>query len=274
MSEPSEPSKPSILDRVVEYVPFQQREAIKLSVGMVQQMLCKPTKSGQRCTEDQALKFIMLCKSRGLNPFEGDAFIVGFDAKDGPEFNLITAHQAFMKRAEAHPAFDGMDSGVIVKAASGEVADLVGDFFLPGDTLLGGWATVYRQGWGHPTKARVRLESFNKGRSRWETDPGGMIVKCAEADALRRTFPNQLGGLYSEAELGGFVPAQTRDEPAAAPVGRLEVRKVHTAPSWVAEPGNGDKVPVPAQEPARDQPAAAGTRYPGQEPASADALGF
>lgn len=263
MSDQKKPeSDAAFVERVVEFVPFLQREAIKLSIGMVQRYLCKPTKSGAVCTDAQALRFIMLCKARGLNPFEGDAFVIGYDAKDGPEFSLITAHQAFMKRAADSPKFSGMDSGVIVKTAAGEIVDREGDFFLAGDVLLGGWATVFRRDWDRPMKARVRLESFNQGRSRWNVDAGGMIVKCAEADALRRSFPNQLGGMYSESESLSLVesPAAATDD--GPPVGKIELRTQPPVPSFL----NGQEVrayekihePAPAPQPA---PAAAAREF-------------
>ena len=104
-----------VLDKAIEYIPFLSEQQIQLTPRMVIRFMCKPTKSGKRATLEQALHFCMLCKARGLNPWEGDAFLVGYDTADGPEFSLITAHQAFLKRAEIHPEYDGMKSGVIVK---------------------------------------------------------------------------------------------------------------------------------------------------------------
>ena len=42
-------------------------------------------------------------------------------------------------------------------------------------------------------------------------DPAGMIVKCAEADALRSAFPTMLGGCYTEEEMP--VPADQHNQP-------------------------------------------------------------
>src|SRR5712692_6668441 len=80
-----------ILDREVQYVPFMAKDPIKLSARLVLRYLCTPTRSGKLCDEQQAVKFVMLCKARGLNPWEGDAFLIGYDGKDGPQFSLITA---------------------------------------------------------------------------------------------------------------------------------------------------------------------------------------
>jgi phage recombination protein Bet len=205
-------------ERVTSFVPFGGRDPIKLSVHIVQHMVCLPTKSGARCSAEQAMKFIMLCKARALNPFEGDAFLVGYDGKDGPTFSLITAHQAFLKRAEVHNEYDGMESGPIVRDATGALVDREGDFILDDDTILGAWATVHFKTRKYPMKKRVRLGPFNTGYSRWKIDPVGMIVKVAEADALRSSFPTMLGGMYLDGELsGGMLLGNVVNAPTVSP---------------------------------------------------------
>lgn len=204
-----------INDRVVEYQAFGTNENIKLTIPMVRQWLTKPTRNGQQASDGDVLRFMMLCKARQLNPWEGDAFLVGYDGKAGPEFNLITAHQAFLKRAELNPAFDGMRSGVIVTNSQGEVLETEGDFVMNGHTLVGGWCDVHRKDQTWPRKARLKLATFDKQRSLWNTNAAGMIVKCAESDALRSAFPNTLAGLYHDAEMRPL--AETASEKPAAP---------------------------------------------------------
>lgn len=193
------------------YKPFMGVEAIKLSPQVVRSTLVKPTKKGHMPTEADVMRFIMLCRARGLNPFEGDAFLVGYDGQGGPEFSLITAHQAFMKRAEANREYDGMISGVITQNPDGDIVDLAGAFIPRGYALLGGWATVYRKDQSHQKPSRLNLEARKKDNRFWNQDTGGMIVKCAEADALRDAFPNSLAGMYLAEELvvdaSQFAPA-------------------------------------------------------------------
>jgi len=219
-----------VADKAIEYIPFLSEQQIQLTPRMVIHFMCKPTKSGRRATVEQALHFCMLCKARGLNPWEGDAYIVGYDTADGPEFSLITAHQAFLKRAEVHPEYDGMKSGVIVKRGD-EVVELEGDFYLESDTLLGGWAKVLFKTRTEPVYKRLRLNVFNKGFGRWKVDPGGMIVKCAEADALRSAFPNSLGGMYLEDEM----PGKSASDPAPNGNGIIEGPPVSKADRIAAQ---------------------------------------
>jgi phage recombination protein Bet len=191
---------PTTTDKsIVEFVPFGTDDKIKLSVEIVKRLVAVKTKQGKVCSDEEAFKFILMCRARKLNPFEGDAFLIGYDTQDGPKFSLITAHQAFLKRAEIHHEFDGMDSGVIV-LREGQMLDLVGDFHVPTDKILGGWATVHFKNRKYPMRKRLRVDRFNKGFGVWKDDAAGMIVKCAEADALRSSFPTMLGGLYTEDE--------------------------------------------------------------------------
>lgn len=190
-------------EKFTRFVPFGAKDEIKLSIEIVKRMVAVKTKRGATCDDIQAAKFIALCQSQRLNPFAGDAFLIGYDGQDGPQFSLITAHQAFLKRAEVCEDYDGMESGVIIQPKDGgEIEEVQGDFY-DGEThnLLGGWAKVYHRKRKIPTYRRLKVQRFNKGFGVWKDDPAGMICKCAEADALRSTFPTMLGGLYMQDEM-------------------------------------------------------------------------
>lgn len=191
-------------ERSIEFVPYGAADKIKLSVKIIQTMIATPTKSGRTCDDRQAMRFLMLCSAQRLNPFAGDAYLIGYDGKDGPQFSLITAHQAFLKRAEASKDFDGMESGVIVRhKESGDLKDFEGDFF--DDQfydLIGAWSRVHHKSHKIPTLRRAALKTYKKSYGLWAAPENHamMIVKVAEADALRSTFPTLLGGLYAEGE--------------------------------------------------------------------------
>lgn len=201
----------------VEFIPFGADTKIKLSVKIIKDFVAIPTKSGALPDDRDCMKFMMLCRARKLNPFEGDCFLQGYDGRDGAQFSLITAHQAFLKRAEVNPEYDGMKSGVIVKNENDEIIDRPGDFMFPGDVLLGGWAVVFFKTRKHTTERRLNLSTFDQGFGRWQKDKAGMIVKCAEADALRSSFPTMLGGLYGEGELATVIEVGGPSAPAKKP---------------------------------------------------------
>lgn len=208
-------------DRATEYVPYGSQDKIKLSLSLIQKFIATPTRSGRTCSERDALKFLMLCRARRLDPWQGDAFLIGYDGKDGPQFSLITAHQALVKRAELHPEFDGMKSGVIVRDGD-ELRDLEGDFHTEEQVLLGGWATVFFKQRKIASSDRLALRTFMKknsdgsGQGRWKDDPAGMIVKIAESSALRKAFPTMCGGMFLREEIS------ITDGLAALPIPNLD----------------------------------------------------
>jgi phage recombination protein Bet len=251
-------------EQAVTYTPFGVKDPIKLSLQIVRNFIAVPTKSGALPTDRDLMKFMMLCKTRLLNPFDGDAYLVGYDGKDGPTFSLITAHQAFLKRAEEHPQYDGMTSGIIIlNEDSGVMTDREGDFHLPDEKVVGGWATVYRKDRSRPIHRRLRTERFNKGMAEWAKDPAGMICKCAEADALRSSFPNSLGGMYTGDEATESPWARVVDTEISnakpvldsAPVKQIEAPKNVTPMPTVAQPAAQPATPAPAPKPAAPVPA-------------------
>lgn len=78
--------------------------------------------------------------------------------------------------------------------------------------------------------------------AQWRTQPDHMIEKCAEAFALRRAFPHDLGGIYLDDE----VPQQ----PGAAPErnGRITAAMITARPSapQTASPAEVQAPPIPA----------------------------
>ncbi len=192
---------PDKANAYVEINPLGTADRIRLSANLVRQMIATKTRTGKEPDDNQCIKFIMLCKAKHLNPFEGDAFMLGYDTQDGPQWSQITAHQVFLKRAEANQKFNGMESGVIIKLPEGSTLEREGDLVDDDEKLIGGWAKVYRKDREKPFYRRLKLSTFSTGRSRWLKDPAGMICKCAEADSLRTAFPTHLGGLYVEEEV-------------------------------------------------------------------------
>jgi len=190
--------------RSVTFTPFGESEEIELSIGAVRNFIAAKTKSGAEPSQAELVKFLMLCKARALNPWVGDAYLVGYDSRDGATFSLITSIQALLKRAEANADFDGLESGVIVYVEADKSRELNyrdGDLVLKGEVLVGGWARCHRKNLSKPFFDALNVEVFDQNFGRWKKDKAGMIVKCAEASVLRSAFATQLGGLYIANEM-------------------------------------------------------------------------
>lgn len=252
-------------ETVITYVPLGESNEISLTLARVKQFLCTPTRSGGMPTDAQVMKFMMMCKAQSLNPWLNDAFCVGYDTNDGPSFSLITSHQAMLKRAEASPEYDGMEAGVVVEKG-GVITERPGDMILAGEQLVGAWARVHRRDRKIASYDALNFETFNTGRSRWKADPAGMIVKCAEASALRKAFPSTLAAMYCREEMD----RHRYDEEATAQVDtrskteRLAERVAASLPDRTAETQPIVTESQPAVEPEKVE-AQRGQKKPAKE---------
>jgi phage recombination protein Bet len=138
--------------------------------------------------------FINLCKYQKLNPFLNEAYLVKFGQQAA---QIIVSKEAFMKRAENHPKYEGFEAGIIVER-DGQLVEVEGAVKLSNDKLVGGWAKIYRSDRKHPITARISLDEFSKGQATWKQMPLNMIRKSAIVNAQREAFPETLGALYTE----------------------------------------------------------------------------
>jgi hypothetical protein len=83
---------------------------------------------------------------------------------------------------------------------------------MAGETIIGGWAEVYRKDRQHSTRVEVSFEEYAARKkdgslnSQWSKKPATMIRKVAVVQALREAFPTNLGGMYSAEEVGKEEP--------------------------------------------------------------------
>ena len=89
----------------------------------------------------------------------------------GSPASMITARDAFLKRAESSASFAGFQSGVIL-IRDNQLLYEEGAFYLQSDQLVGGWCKVYRKDRDYPYVAKVRIQEYNKGKSTWAAIPG------------------------------------------------------------------------------------------------------
>jgi phage recombination protein Bet len=205
-------SAPSVEEKSIRYVPIGGTEEIEISIGVMSNFIAHKTRSGIGPSRADLVRFMMLCKASALNPWTGDAYLIGYDTMENgvkvAKFSMIVAAQALFKRAELNKDFNGIESGVIVRNADGAIEYREGDFYLPEDDtekLLGGWARVYRKNCDKPFYDALKLAVYSTGKSRWAVDPAGMIVKVAESSALRKAFPNTLADCYTREEMDHVI---------------------------------------------------------------------
>lgn len=230
----------------VEFVPLGASMAIRLTAAMVRQFIAVPTKSGALPSERDCIRFIMLCRGKRANPFEGDCFLIGYDSEKGPSFSLVCGLELFLKRAEQSEDYNGAESGVIVMSKDGVVTEREGSMVFDGEKLVGGWAKVYRKNHEKPEYKSVKFSTYDTGRSRWLKDPGGMIEKVAKSQALRAAYPTALGGLYTQEEMQKVTELGD---------GVMEIRTQIAEPQAVQPQAASEQKPTKAEDKKPEAPA-------------------
>lgn len=183
----------------------------------------------ERVTMQEVAMFINLCKFSGLNPWLKEAYCIKYGNEPA---TMVVGKEAFLKRGENNPAYDGIDSGIIVfNEETGEIEHRTGTFYIPGEKIVGGWAEVFRKDRSHSTRIEVGFEEYAARKkdgslnSQWSKKPATMIRKVAQVQALREAFPGNLAGLYTAEEQGqeepvafvADIPAEPVQEPEALP---------------------------------------------------------
>jgi phage recombination protein Bet len=218
---PKAAEKPKEEKMQVEFIPFGSNTKVRLTAAMIRNFIAIPTRSGALPSERDCVRFLLLCKGKRANPFEGDCFLIGYDSQNGPSFSMVCGIELFLKRAEDDEKYDGSEYGVIVSSAEGGVTERQGAIIYQNEKLEGGWARAFRRDRAKPYYKAVKFSAYDTGRSRWEKDPGGQIAKVALSQALREAYPKALGGIYTQMEMervteSGDNVAQIR-EPVSMP---------------------------------------------------------
>jgi len=155
-------------------------------------------------TAQEMIYFMGICKSRGLNPFAKDCYLIKYSQKDGAA--IITSIDYFRKRAKAQKDCKGWSRGIIVER-NGEIVYSNG-LMLESDILLGAWFEAQPEGWEKPFKHEVNLSGYIKRKSDgsitkfWskENQPS-QIGKVAESQGLRTLWPDEFQQLYTPEEM-------------------------------------------------------------------------
>lgn len=150
------------------------------------------------CDQNEFKLFIEIAKMSRLNPFTGQIRPV-------KRWNSDLGREAMVVQT-------GIDGYRAIASRTGDLAGISDASFDTEDAEHPNWAkvTVYR--WSHgekvPFSSTARWKEYvqtKKGgavNAMWTRMPYLMLAKCAEALALRKAFPDDLAGIYTEEEMG------------------------------------------------------------------------
>lgn len=205
---------------------------IKLSPTIVKRFIT----GGQDITESEYKLFVEICMARKLNPFLKEVHLIKYS--DTSAAQIVVGKDAIVKRAVTHKSFNGRQQGVIVKTEENKIEYRNGALVIEGETLVGGWARVYRKGWDYPVETAVSLKEAiqtkgdGKPNTNWANRPATMVEKVALVRALREAFVEDVGGLIDEDEAwqninnkptGSVVETTVQVDPTT---GEVEVKPV------------------------------------------------
>ncbi len=163
-----------------------------------------------KITNQEFMMFAELCRVRKLNPFLKEAYCIKYS--NATPATIVVGKDAILKRAVLHPKYNGMKSGIYVIGENNELIKRNGAFKLPSETLVGGWAEVYRKDWDYSIEASASLEESIQTKkdgtvnSNWTKQPTVMIEKVAKVRALREAFVEDLSGMYDADEMNIELP--------------------------------------------------------------------
>lgn len=225
-------------------------------------------------TVDAVVMALSYCKARNLDPFKRPVHIVPmWDSKTSSYVETIwpgiaelrttaarTSNYAGCDEAEFGQNLEQVFSGRVKRGQEWETKEIAVSF--------PEWCrvTVYRMLNGQRCKfvgpKVLWLESYATiGKSdlpndMWQSRPEGQLEKCAEAAALRRAFPEELGNDLTAEEMAGRIidhdPTETvgRVAPQAngGPPAPDQVKSGTTKPEPDAQPQQSDVIDVEAEE--------------------------
>lgn len=216
----------------VEVVYDVAGQQITLTPQIVREQL---TRGNTKASDNDVYLFLCMCKYNNLNPFLGEAYLVKFGSEPA---QMVMSKEAVMKRAEANPNYQGFKAGIIIQREKAVVYE-EGEFCLPTDVLLGGWAEVYRKDRTYPIVSRVCLSEYDKKQALWNSKKHTMIRKVALSHALREAFPVQVGCAYISEDTDEEVAVEESSvveiPREVVPVNELDVQEIKEEPEPDAE---------------------------------------
>jgi phage recombination protein Bet len=155
--------------------------------------------------------FINWCRDKRLNPLSQEAYAV---RQGGALQPAATIHG--MRKIASRSGVYGPQDGPYWCGRDGQWTDV----WLQDEPPLAAKVGVKRIGADAFTYSVAHWKEYGAGKAGrggpWATQPAHMLAIRAEADALRRVFPDDLSGVYTREELGDEPPAPNKPQPVAA----------------------------------------------------------
>jgi len=164
----------------------------KDQIDLLKTTICKGA------TDDQLKLFIEICKRTQLDPFSKQIYGIPTGGRLQIQVSIdglrLIAERSGKYRGQVGPYFCGAD---------GEWKEMWLDDSPPVACKVG----VIHRDFEQPLYAVCKFSGYAQNTPIWKKMPDVMIAKVAESLALRKAFPQDLSGIYSNEEMGTALPA-------------------------------------------------------------------
>lgn len=160
--------------------------------------------AAQSATDDEFKTFMYLCTTYNLDPLKKEIYFIKYAGRS----TIITSRDGYLKIANLNENFDGIESDVVyqgdvlTKKDDGSLHIAYGSEHLTFDKskLTGAFCSVFRKDRTKATTVFVSIkEYYKKDAPIWQQYTNAMILKVAEAMALKRAFA--ISGLVTKEEI-------------------------------------------------------------------------
>ena len=157
----------------------------------------------EKATPDEFALFIAQCQHTGLDPIRKQAYCVPRWDSDSKSMKMVfqVGIDGLRKIAQS----TGLYAGQTAVEWCGQDGKWT-DAWLVDEPPAAARVSVYRKDFPHPLPATVHYREFVQRKrdgqpmANWASMPAHMLGKSAEAAALRKAFPDDLSGIYTDDE--------------------------------------------------------------------------
>lgn len=164
----------------------------------------------------QVTVFARTCGERNLSPFSKQIYLMARQTKQGIRYTTQTSIDGFRSISERTNKYAGSDDYVFDEGIS--EYQMIKDQRMRPTTATATVHKILPNQQIFPIKATARWDEYYPGGTQsfmWDKMPFLMLGKCAEALALRKAFPEQLGSIYINEEMQQAEPQTEIEETKA-----------------------------------------------------------
>lgn len=159
------------------------------------------------CSSDEFELFVMQCERTGLDPSSRQIYLIERSAKDAngnwiKKYDIQISIDGYRLVAQRSGEYEGQ-SGPFWCGTDGQWVDVWLNAYPPSAAKVGVWRRGFREPvWGVAKyEEYAQLKKDGKPNTMWAKMPANQLAKCAESLALRKAYPQELSGLYTDVEM-------------------------------------------------------------------------